>query len=280
MAAKAGLWAPILSLFGPNSRNIRPNHLLIQRLSRAQHRSNEVVLEKLSKKPRTRQWRSPTEHREGTFRPIAPSLYWPYTGQSMLRALLKFICRHGTHWEGRDDHPKRAGTGGSEARRRQADVRPLRVAASFRRGRVDSVCRPRRDAATGVAVLRPALARRGGRAPLHAFGGGDRDRGGRRPPAWSRRRGLLAGGHGERPPGRESFGRALLLPYLRLRGGARRRSLPRAGRDSVRLRRRVMAAATHRRDPDQRRKGTLIEGRTNTGPSAHVARGSKANQVL
>src|SRR5215207_5996423 len=45
MAAKAGLWAPILSLFGPNSRNIRPNYLLIQRLSRAQHRSNEVVLE-------------------------------------------------------------------------------------------------------------------------------------------------------------------------------------------------------------------------------------------
>src|SRR5215207_3396155 len=45
MTAKAGLWAPILSLFGPNSRNIRPNYLLIQRLSRAQHRSNEVVLE-------------------------------------------------------------------------------------------------------------------------------------------------------------------------------------------------------------------------------------------
>src|SRR5829696_1867001 len=44
MTAKAGLWAPILSLFGPNSRNIRPNYLLIQRLSRAQHRSNEVVL--------------------------------------------------------------------------------------------------------------------------------------------------------------------------------------------------------------------------------------------
>src|SRR5215207_610689 len=44
MAAKAALWAPILSLFGLNSRNIRPNCLLIQRLSRAQHRSNEVVL--------------------------------------------------------------------------------------------------------------------------------------------------------------------------------------------------------------------------------------------
>ena len=47
MLAKAGLWAPILSLFGPNSRNIRPNYLLIQRFSRAQHRSNEVVLEGL-----------------------------------------------------------------------------------------------------------------------------------------------------------------------------------------------------------------------------------------
>src|SRR5215213_6428675 len=44
MLAKAGLLAPILSLFGPNSRNIRPNYLLIQRFSRAQHRSNEVVL--------------------------------------------------------------------------------------------------------------------------------------------------------------------------------------------------------------------------------------------
>src|SRR5215203_243472 len=44
MLAKAGLWAPILSLFGPNSRNIRPNYLLIQRFSRAQHRSKDVVL--------------------------------------------------------------------------------------------------------------------------------------------------------------------------------------------------------------------------------------------
>src|SRR5215207_6089419 len=45
MAAKAALWAPILSLLGPNSRNIRAIYLPIQRLSRVQHRSNEVVLE-------------------------------------------------------------------------------------------------------------------------------------------------------------------------------------------------------------------------------------------
>ena len=32
-------------LNGVLPRNIRPNYLLIQRLSRAQHRSNEVVLE-------------------------------------------------------------------------------------------------------------------------------------------------------------------------------------------------------------------------------------------
>ena len=51
MLAKAGLWAPILSLFGPISRNIRSNYLLIQRLSRAQHRSNEVVLESRSRSP-------------------------------------------------------------------------------------------------------------------------------------------------------------------------------------------------------------------------------------
>src|SRR5918997_5580550 len=165
----------------------------------------------------------------------------------------------GIPWEGRDDHPKRPGTGGSRGRGRCADVRRLRVAAPFRRGRVDPVRRPRPYAATGVAVFRPALARRGGRVPLHAFGRGDRDRGGWSPPAPSRRRSLLAGGRGECPSGREPFGRALLLPHPRLSGYSRRRPLPRAGRDPVRLRRRDLAAAAHRRDPDQGRKGFLSE---------------------
>src|SRR5215207_5940594 len=44
MAAKAALWGPILSLLGPNTRKMRPIYLPIQRLSRVQHRSNEVVL--------------------------------------------------------------------------------------------------------------------------------------------------------------------------------------------------------------------------------------------
>jgi hypothetical protein len=40
---------------------------------------------------------------------------------------------------------------------------------------------------------------------------------------------MLAGGYGERSPGREPFEGALLLPHLRLGGGARRRPLPERG---------------------------------------------------
>src|SRR5215204_2510139 len=172
---------------------------------------------------------------------------------------VRFVCRHGTPWEGRDDHPKRPGTGGSGNRGRQPDVRRPRVTAPFRGGRVDPVRRPRPDPATGLALFGPTLARGGGRVPLHAFWRGDRNRGGWPPSAPSRRRGLLASGHGERPPCREPFGLALLLPHLRLRGSARRRPLPRAGGGPVRLRRRDVAARAHRRDPDQERKGALIE---------------------
>jgi hypothetical protein len=38
------LWALILLLLGPNGRNMQRHFLLIQRLSRAWQRSNEVVL--------------------------------------------------------------------------------------------------------------------------------------------------------------------------------------------------------------------------------------------
>jgi hypothetical protein len=43
--SKSRSLCPDFVAFGPNSRNIRANYLLIQRLPRAQHRSNEVVLE-------------------------------------------------------------------------------------------------------------------------------------------------------------------------------------------------------------------------------------------
>src|SRR5215212_10645628 len=84
---------------------------------------------------------------------------------------------------------------------------------TLRGGRVDPVRRPRPDPAAWLALLRPALARRGRRAPLRAFGRGYCHRGGRPPHAPPRRRGLLARRCGERPPGREPFGGALHLPH-------------------------------------------------------------------
>src|SRR5215207_1680022 len=148
-------------------------------------------------------------------------------------SIVRFICRYDIPWEGRDDHTKRPSTGGLGNRGRRADVWSPRVCAPLRGGRVDPVRRACPDPATGLALRRPALARGGRRASLHAFGRGDRDRG--RWPSYPppRRRGMLAGGYGERSPGREPFEGALLLPHLRLGGGARRRPLPERGRSCV-----------------------------------------------
>lgn len=107
--------------------------------------------------------------------------------------------------------------------------------ASLRRLKTDYVdvyfCH-RFDLETPVAETLEALTgevRR--RVPLCNFGRSDRDRGGWRSSAPSGRRGLLAGGHGERPSGREPFGRPLRLPHLRHPDGTRRRPLPRRGKD-------------------------------------------------
>src|SRR5215211_5465848 len=154
-------------------------------------------------------------------------------------------------WEGRDDHQERPGTGGPRGRGRCAVLRPIRVAAPVRRGRVDPVRRPRPYAATAVAVFRPALARRTGRVPLRAFWRGDRDRGGRSSPAPSRRRGVLASWSAQRPPCREPLEGALHLPHLRHPGATRCHPLPRPRRDPLRLRGRVFAAGAHRRDPNR-----------------------------
>ncbi|CAA9514484.1 MAG: hypothetical protein AVDCRST_MAG05-3219, partial [uncultured Rubrobacteraceae bacterium] len=158
------------------------------------------------------------------------------------------------------DHTKGSGAGGSGSRGTGGALRRLRAAALFGRGRAHPVRRLRRDAATGVALLREALARRGGRVPLRHLGRGDRGRGGRRPPAAPRRCGLLAGGRGERSPGCEPFGRTLLLPHLRNPDGARGHPLPRRGENRPHRGRGVAAAPHGRRVPDHGRK-------KRTGPS-------------
>src|SRR5215203_5887990 len=118
-------------------------------------------------------------------------------------------------WEDPDDHQERPGTCGPRRRGRYTVLRLIRAAAPGRRGRVDPVRRPPPDAAAGDALFRPPLARSTGRVPLRHLGRGECDRGGWSPPAPSRRRGVLACGSAQRPPGRESLGGAMLLPHLR-----------------------------------------------------------------
>src|SRR5215208_1552408 len=118
-------------------------------------------------------------------------------------------------WEGRDDHQKSPGTCGPRRRGRCALLWPIRAAALGRRGRVDPVRRSPPHAPTGHMLFRPPLARSTGRVSLRHLGRGDCDRGGRSPPAPTRRRGVLAGGRRERPPCREPLGVALLLPHRR-----------------------------------------------------------------
>src|SRR5215212_8831836 len=83
---------------------------------------------------------------------------------------------NGTDWEVRNDHTKRPGNGGPGYRGKSGRVRPHPAAAPFRRRWADTVRCPRPDAATGVALIRPALARTGRRVPLRALERGDRGR--------------------------------------------------------------------------------------------------------
>jgi hypothetical protein len=108
--------------------------------------------------------------------------------------------------------------------------------------------------------------RRGRRIPLHAVWRSDRDRGGWRSLASSRRRGLLAGGHGERPSGREPFECTLHLPHLRHPDGVRHRPLPRHREDPVRRGRHLAAAPYRRRIPDQGRNNRTTPSPYAVGP--------------
>src|SRR5215211_5134482 len=159
-------------------------------------------------------------------------------------------ARH-IHWEDPDDHQERPGTCGPRRRGRYTVLRLIRAAAPGRRGRIDPVRRSPPHAPTGDALFRLPLARSTGRVPLRHLGRGDCDRGGRSPPAPTRRRGVLAGGRRERPPGREPLGVTLLLPHLRHPDATRCHPLPRPGRGPLRLRGRLVAAGARRRDPNR-----------------------------